>query len=100
MAKKVTEVKNKQGFRIIVMPGIVPHVLFNKYACDLCGKKIDLEEDIYYEAVINNFYCETCHKAYLSNAIRYKSDIKNEEKNFNKAKEELEGAEWWNETLF
>lgn len=100
MSRKITPVKNKQGFQIIVMPGLAQHTLFEKNHCDLCGKQTDINEDVYYESVIDNFYCEKCHKLYLSNAVRYKTDIKYELKNFNKVRFKLEGANWWNFKLF
>lgn len=100
MPKKVMEVKNNQGFKIILMPGIVQHSLFEQNYCDLCGRPTDIEDDIYYESVINQFYCEKCHKLYIDTAKRYKPDTKQEEINFNKVKLKLEGANWWNKTLF
>ena len=100
MAKKVSEVSNKQGFKIIVMPAIVQHSLFEQNHCDLCGMPTDIENNVYYETVINQFYCEDCHKLYIASAERYKPDIKQEEENFNKVKLKLEGANWWNKNLF
>lgn len=100
MAKKVTEVSNKQGLKIILMPGVVQHSLFEQTHCDLCGMPTTIEDDIYYEAIIDQFFCEECHNLYLMTAERYKSDIKEEEENFNKAKLKLEGANWWNKELF
>lgn len=82
------------------MQGIAQHALFDKNYCDLCGEQTDIEADVYYEAVIDQFYCEHCHKLYLSNAIRYKSDNKIENQNFDKIKQKLEGAQWWQKKLF
>lgn len=100
MAPKITPVKNNQGFKIIVMPGLAQHALFEKNHCDLCGMPTDIESDVYYESVLDNFYCERCHKLWLSTAVRYKPDIKQETKNFDKVRAILEGANWWERRLF
>ena len=100
MSRKIVPIKNEQGFKIIVMPAIAQHALFDKNTCDLCGEHTDVEADVYYEAVIDQFYCERCHKLYLKTAVRYYPDIKTEEKNYEKARRKLEGAQWWQKKLF
>ena len=100
MSRKITPVKNKQGFYIIVMPGVAQHALFNKNKCDLCGEQTDNESDVYYESVLDSFYCERCHGLYIQTAIRYKIDEKTELKNLNKINQQLEGVRWWNVNLF
>lgn len=82
------------------MPALVQHALFDSNRCDLCGDNTGVEDDVYYEAVIDQFYCEKCHKLYLKTAVRYYPDIKTEEKNYNKVRLKLEGANWWQQKLF
>lgn len=100
MAGKVTTVSNEQGFQVIVMPGIAQHSLFEKNCCDLCGMPTGIEDNVYYESVIDNFYCEECHYLYMLNAVRYKPDIEQENINFEKVKRKLEGEKWWEKDLF
>lgn len=100
MKIKISEVDNKQGFKIIVMPALAQHVLFYQHFCDLCSRPTAVEEKVYYESVIDQFYCEKCHKMYINGAIRYKPDIKKEEQNYERVKKALEGANWWNKNLF
>lgn len=99
MSKKITPVYNQQGFYIIVMPGIAQHALFNKNQCDLCGELTGNEADVYYESVLDSFYCERCHGLYIQTAIRYKVEERQEIQNFNKIKKQLEGVKWWNVKL-
>ncbi|MEE1227281.1 MAG: hypothetical protein UHM08_09290 [Bacteroidales bacterium] len=95
MTKKITTVNNEQGFQIIVMPALAQHTLFEKFNCDLCEDKTSVEDNVYYESVLDKFFCERCHNLYIKTAIRYKIDAKKENINFEKVKKELEKAGWY-----
>lgn len=99
MVKKVEQVNNEQGFKIITMPGIACKTLFGRTHCDLCRFSIGIEDSVYYESVIDQYYCKECHNLYIMTAVRYSSEVKQEVINFNQAKRKLEGAKWWNRDL-
>lgn len=51
--------------------------------CDCCGK-YDANEEYYYVAMVNDFYCKTCFEAwYNSQKYLSPSDYKKERENFN-----------------
>lgn len=62
--------------------------------CDLCGEAVS-EEDGYYIALIDSWYCKTCLEAYLKGAKRYKSDMEKEQKNFVDMKTKLVDMGVW-----
>lgn len=55
---------------------------------DCCGQNSS-EEDLYYIAVLDQYYCKTCLDAWYSGAKRYKSDLEKEQLNFVKVKNKL-----------
>lgn len=63
---------------------------------DCCGKNSS-EEDLYYIAVLNQFYCKTCMDAWLSGTKRYKSDLQKEQANFIKVRNKLMDIGTWEE---
>lgn len=92
MAKQV---KNDKGFLVIKtsLAELLP--LTDDFgACCLCG---NTEDTVYMIAAINEYYCETCYKAWYDSATRYKSDIPEETKRFNDWVAQLTDLGLWEE---
>ena len=82
-------IKTNNGFQIIKMPVQEAIAVLDCFGeCNLCGEPIP---DGYYIPVINQWYCETCYNAWVSSAIRYRSDIGVERKRFNEICDRLRG---------
>ena len=62
--------------------------------CSCCGTQ-DFQEDGYYVAVVNDWYCKTCYDAYIAGAKRYSVDLIKERKNYNKMVESLKDIGTW-----
>lgn len=88
-------VKNDKGFLIIEMtPDEAINVCnFGIYddtyrqtclICDECNKLLNVEERVYYIAVLNYLVDKDCYDDWVSHAKRYNEDIAYEEKLFNK----------------
>lgn len=75
-------VKNEKGFSIIKTSRAVWMAIKDGHlgTCDLCGNN-DIEYG-YIIPVIPAFYCETCFRAWINSAIRYKSEIEFEQRHF------------------
>ena len=61
---------------------------------DCCGQNSS-EEDLYYIAVLDQYYCKTCFDAWYSGAKRYRSDIEKEQYNFVGVKNKLVDLGVW-----
>ncbi len=73
-------VKNNKGFRVIKMSLIELNVYLGGVGiCDFCNGT-DLEG--YYIAVLNEWVCPECYEKWLKRAMRYKEDMRIEERNY------------------
>lgn len=89
--------QNDKQFKIIKMSWKECVAITDSWGlADCCGKNSS-EEDLYYIAVLNQFYCKTCLDAWLSGAKRYKSDLEKEQICFVKTKRKLEDLGTWEE---
>lgn len=92
MAKKV---ENEKGFLIIEMTIQEAVACLDCFGeCNLCGDSV---ESGYYVAVIDQFYCETCYRAFIGGASRYRSDIGTERQRYIRVRRKLEDLETWEE---
>lgn len=89
--------RNTKQFKVIKMSWKECVAITDSWAlCDLCGQNSS-EEPLYYIAVINQFYCESCFNAWFSSAKRYKSDLEKEQMNFVNVRNKLRDLDVWNE---
>lgn len=74
--------KNDKGFSIIKLSRLEWMAIKDGHlgTCDLCDNN-DIDYG-YIIPVIPAFYCETCYKAWMDSAIRYKSEIEFEQRHF------------------
>lgn len=87
--------KNDKRFLIIEMPWREYVAITDSWGlADCCGQNTS-EENVYYIAVLNQFYCGICFNAWISTAMRYKSDLEKEQYNFVKMKGKLEDLGTW-----
>ena len=63
---------------------------------DCCGQNSS-EDCLFYIAVLDQYYCESCMKAWYGGATRYKSDIEKEQYNFVKVKNKLKDLGTWDD---
>lgn len=89
--------KNDKGFSIIKLSRLEWMAVMDGHlgTCDLCDNN-DIDYG-YIIPVIPAFYCETCYKAWLDSATRYKSDIEIETQNFRYFVNELRALGVWEE---
>lgn len=74
--------KNNKGFKIIKANWVEYVNVTDTFGlCDVCANNSS-EDDVYYIAVLDQWYCKTCLDAWLSGAKKYKSDIEKEQLNF------------------
>lgn len=74
--------KNDRQFKIIKMTWKEYVAVTDSWGlCSCCGDNSS-EEPLYYVALVNDTYCQTCFDAYYKEAKRYKSDFQKEQKNF------------------
>lgn len=64
--------------------------------CDLCGFNEFGDEEGYYIAVINQWYCKKCYDAWYSTATHYKVDTEKERASYNVIMNKLKGMGVWN----
>lgn len=62
--------------------------------CDCCATQ-NFDEDGYYVAVVDSWYCKTCFDAYYDSATHYTVDSLKERKNFNAVVEKLKDLGTW-----
>lgn len=92
MARKF---ENDKGFLIIKlskweMLSISSEIVY----CELCDAA---DDEGYLICGIKQYYCENCFTAWYETAIRYKPDIKQEEKNYLEYVKELKNLNLWEE---
>ena len=99
--KTVTNLDNPKGFKIIQIPALLARavLLQSGGGCELCNKIVETDEIMYYIASIDQVYCADCFIAWYNSATRYKSEIEQEEKNYEKTVRILKGAGWWETPL-
>lgn len=51
--------------------------------CSCCGTQV-FDEDGYYVAVVDDWYCKTCFDAFYSGATHFSVDLAKERSNYNK----------------
>lgn len=91
--------QNNKNFSIIKMTWKECVAITDSWAlCDLCGQN-SCEEPLYYIALINQFYCQTCFDAWISGAKRYSSDLEKEQYNYIKIKNKLIDLGTWEQQM-
>ena len=64
--------------------------------CDCCGK-YDVNEEFYYVAMVNDFYCKTCYEAwYYSTKYLSQADYIKERANYTSMVKKMEQRGVWN----
>ena len=61
---------------------------------DCCGQNSS-EEDLYYIALLDQFYCKPCFDAWYSGVKRTKCELEKENQNFMKVKNKLKDLGTW-----
>lgn len=99
--KTVSSLENPKGFKVIQIPALLARavLLETSGGCELCGRITESDDIMYYIASINQVYCDTCFIAWYNSATRYKPDIEQEEKNYERVVQILKGAGWWETPL-
>ena len=74
-------VKNNKNFLVIKLSKIEYVAVSDSFGmCDICNN-FDINNNFYYIAILDQFYCETCYNAWYSGATHYKVDMQ-KERNF------------------
>lgn len=90
-----TQIKTKKGFLIIKMTWKECVAITDSWGlADCCGQNT-CEEDLYYIAILDQFYCEPCYNAWVETASRYKSELGKEQVNFIKIRNKLQDLGTW-----
>ena len=91
-----TIINHEKGFKIIKLSPeeAIKHAGFGfgcELVCDNCNEAffIDIEEPLYYIAVLNMVFCKDCYEEWVNNATYYPEDAAYELKRFNYYKELL-----------
>ena len=91
-----TIINHEKGFKIIELSPeeAIKHAGFGfgcELVCDDCNEAffIDIEEPLYYIAVLNMVFCKDCYEEWVNNATYYPEDAAYELKRFNYYKELL-----------
>lgn len=80
MAKQL---QNNKGFLVIQMPWREYVAITDSWGlADCCGQN-SCEDDVFYIAVLDSFFCKMCYDAWYSTAKHYKVDMEKERYNWN-----------------
>lgn len=81
--------KNDKGFLIIKMSWRECVAITDSWGLSDCCGQNSSEEPLFYIAVLDQFYCESCYNAWYDTAKRYSSEIQKEQEAFVKVKNKL-----------
>lgn len=91
--------KNDKRFLVIKMSWREYVAITDTFGlCDCCGTS-DFDEDGYYVATIDSWYCKTCFNAYYSGAKHYKVDMLAEREAYNKYMKKLKQLGTWQDEI-